>query len=517
MKRGRADVGHDCPVCAYPFSNKKRSRIECPACAYESCAHCVETYLLQERGLQAPRCMSCASPWHVDFLKSQLSVAAFRRVQAHLEDCCFERERSKLPDTIHLLQFRRRAAELRAEASEVADRAGETRRQLEFLLTRRQDLLLEADRQTELGSFRPEGSNARRFICACPVNDCAGFVERASMHCGVCQSSVCPDCWKPDGAEHRCEPQDVETVNALQYNTMPCPSCNVRIYRISGCDQMWCTHCRTTFSWESGRVIRVQTIHNPHFIEAQRAARQGIVVRQGCADEQVLWMDMADLNIAVGVPQPMTTTRFSMLEGSFVLAFGEAILRLRRRHPETATGQTEDIEHELERHLTDLRVEFLQNNIAEDAWRSGVKSARRKYGQKLENRRIISMCVQAAYDMLEVFLFETDLTTLRDTIDAAAGLLRYTNECMQRCKGSGGVWGFRADETKTFPDGRRASINRDFFLDIIEKERAGRLTPSKVTHESVVRRSRTGAIDHHNRYRVHPGDIGAFRIEWTKL
>lgn len=49
-------------------------------------------------------------------------------------------------------------------------------------------------------------------------------------------------------------------------NTRPCPTCFVPIYKISGCDQMFCTECHAKFSWRTGKVVK-GLFHNPHFFE----------------------------------------------------------------------------------------------------------------------------------------------------------------------------------------------------------------------------------------------------------
>jgi hypothetical protein len=118
----------------------------------------------------------------------------------------------------------------------------------------------------------------RLFVRACPANGCRGFLSTA-WKCGMCDVFVCPQCHEIKGeardTPHECNPENIETARLLAKDTKPCPSCGTRIFKIEGCDQMFCTQCHTAFSWRTG-AIEKGNIHNPHYYEYLRQQNQGM-------------------------------------------------------------------------------------------------------------------------------------------------------------------------------------------------------------------------------------------------
>jgi hypothetical protein len=122
----------------------------------------------------------------------------------------------------------------------------------------------------------PEGKEQekRKFIMACPDDDCRGYLS-SGYKCEMCKLFTCPHCLKIIGHDknnhnHVCNDDDVKTADFIKSTTKPCPGCGERIFKIEGCDQMWCTQCHVAFSWRTGMVDN-GVVHNPHFYAHQRA------------------------------------------------------------------------------------------------------------------------------------------------------------------------------------------------------------------------------------------------------
>lgn len=111
-----------------------------------------------------------------------------------------------------------------------------------------------------------------QFVRACPIESCRGFLS-TQWKCGLCGIHTCSKCHVPktteEDTEHTCNPDDVATAEFLEKDTKPCPKCGTGIFKIDGCDQMWCTECHSAFNWKTGR-LETGHVHNPHYFEYQR-------------------------------------------------------------------------------------------------------------------------------------------------------------------------------------------------------------------------------------------------------
>jgi hypothetical protein len=124
-----------------------------------------------------------------------------------------------------------------------------------------------------------DGHQAKKseFIQKCPLNDCKGFLK-SNWACGLCDKTVCSRCFLEKNSGHECNKDDVETAKLIKKETRECPGCNIRIFKIDGCNQMWCVECHTTFDWVTGNIVTSKT-HNPHYYEWLRKT-QGSVPRE---------------------------------------------------------------------------------------------------------------------------------------------------------------------------------------------------------------------------------------------
>lgn len=112
-------------------------------------------------------------------------------------------------------------------------------------------------------SSNPKKRNFRtEFKCpSCEI----GFLNEKYV-CNCCKQEFCEDCLVVLEPNHKCKSSDKATVKMIKETTRPCPKCASRIYRISGCNQMFCTTCHTGFDWETGKIIK-SNFHNPHRME----------------------------------------------------------------------------------------------------------------------------------------------------------------------------------------------------------------------------------------------------------
>ena len=126
-------------------------------------------------------------------------------------------------------------------------------------------LLSQSTIKQEIGKIiRDKDKLKNRYLFRC-TNCEYGFIDN-NYYCEGCNKKFCEKCLQPLVENHECKKEDIETLEIILKETKPCPNCYTRIYKISGCSQMFCTYCKTGFDWITGKKI-LNNLHNPHRME----------------------------------------------------------------------------------------------------------------------------------------------------------------------------------------------------------------------------------------------------------
>ena len=298
----------NCDVCTEKYNKSTRVKVTCPWCPFNQCAECAGIYILGHSS--DPHCMNCKKSWSREMLHENFSNKFLNKdLKERREALLFERERSLMPETQPYVEAEKNARFHAKQIEEINKKIELVRKEVAEIYAQPLGPLavehgltndLEADivrhglvadkhkivriLETDVahhhyaqqawatGGARMATHNKRQFVRACPANGCSGFLSTA-WKCGLCDIWACPDCHEVKGldrdAPHTCDPANIATAQLLAKDSRNCPNCASMIFKIDGCDQMWCTQCHTAFSWNTGRV-EVHRVHNPHYYEWMR-------------------------------------------------------------------------------------------------------------------------------------------------------------------------------------------------------------------------------------------------------
>lgn len=270
-----------CTVCFENFS-KYMKPIPCPACPRDKppsvCRTCTEQYLLESP--QDAHCMQCKHAWGYQFMHDAFSSAFVTKTyRQNRQEKALEREKGLLPQTLPLVAAERAKKEASERIKVLRAEASELRKEYEEKLG-----VIEDKIRDEMFIVKGDSRAVTKktpYLFRCPVTkkeeQCRGYIESSSWCCGLCEVKLCKKCHcvlpvEKEGAKkkkHKCKDEDVETAKMVLAETKPCPKCSTRIFKIQGCDQMFCTQCNTPFSWNTGEIV-TGVIHNPHYYEMMR-------------------------------------------------------------------------------------------------------------------------------------------------------------------------------------------------------------------------------------------------------
>ena len=284
---------NDCACCTEKFNRTTRKSIQCDKCNYDVCFVCVKTYFgSSDKELC---CMQCQNVFSKDFINKNLPKSFINgELKMFQRNLLFKQEKELMPATQekakHELHIRKLVSDMKIEKIALC----ESEKQLELTKLVIRDMQNDVNEQkfeilkkqitsanwyktyNIVGQHEISDSNSNVFIKQCPMNDCKGYLS-SEWNCGLCDVVVCDQCHEvkqgvimgESPPEHVCDVNSLATAKELIHNTKSCPCCGTLIYKIQGCDQMWCIKCNTAFDWNT-RMIVVKNIHNPHYYEWRR-------------------------------------------------------------------------------------------------------------------------------------------------------------------------------------------------------------------------------------------------------
>jgi hypothetical protein len=398
---------NDCTICCEKFNMSTRKCVKCPYCEIETCLICFKKYII---GLVSatPECMGCHKQLTLDFITESTPKVfhntEYRQARANI---LLSKEKSLLPDTQYLVEHKKNQ-NLLDEVIKNIELKHKDLLYLKRLISKQKKELDIKQKELDIDIYNINQEKRdivhqrntnhivkepkKQFIMGCPVEECRGFLSQA-WKCGLCEVYVCSKCRClkecRDDNTHICDPDTLATVNMMKTETRACPSCSVPIFKISGCPQMWCTSCHTTFCWNTGR-IETGTVHNPHFYQWQRDTNNGVAPRVP-GDNQC----------------EICPTYLTILEKNIIYKDNYNIKHLENMHraiyhirhvilpiyPLT-NGQNDN---------SDLRVMFLMNEINECQWLKLLQHRQKKSEKSHDIHQILDMLRTSLIDMFTIY------------------------------------------------------------------------------------------------------------------
>ncbi len=402
-----------CNICVEKFNKSSRKPISCNSCDHVACTSCCQNYLLT---VNIPQCMSCHREWLRKFLNNNFTKVFLDKIlKEHHKKYLFDIETSLLPNAVIESKKRRDIQSLKTDIKNIKEQIyalySQIREKEEQINEIRHGRRLNNNNETT-------ETNRINFIRRCPVDNCKGYLS-TRWKCELCSVNVCKDCHKikleaGEGEEepnHVCNADDVETARMISNNTKACPSCTVPIFKIDGCDQMWCVSCHTAFSWTTGRIQN--TVHNPHYFEWLRRNNNGNIARNpldiqcGRELDNRFIMDYDNILRKI-VNQEHNNTRRQMhivpirfTEENQKYAYLLSLFNMIRNinhilHIEIPRYSNENVET----YNLDLRIRYINNEINEVQFKRLLSSAEKRREKNREIHNILTMYCHSAIDII---------------------------------------------------------------------------------------------------------------------
>jgi hypothetical protein len=427
MSLKKKEILNPCDICTKEVTNNYT--VTCPFCNVEICESCFQYSITMD--LKTPYCVYCKKTLSLEFVLGNNETKWCREIFIpFFENLCLEKEKNYLIDTMpkykKMVEIRNLNKQIKNLPSNkkietelmkdfnskkdkhfmnlLNDKLDEKNIQKEIL--NKQIYLLEDNKKTS-----DKKENKTTYISNCPNSKCRGFITN-KYTCEICHLEICKACMSKKEEGHSCKRDDIESAQLIRESSKPCPKCYIPIFKISGCNQMFCTNCHVVFDWVTLKIDN-GSVHNVHYFDwmtNQNNSENIDLDEVACGDIINIYINLSHqvyLNY-----DDNDYYKFQKIKRMFEvnrIFHGEII---------------ENIREELIRNrFEDFRIEYLDNKISENKWKS--KIARdtinnEKYRSLIE---IFEMYVTITSDLIRQLAFKK--LTVSKLLESYTEFFRY--------------------------------------------------------------------------------------------
>ena len=208
----------ECSICIEEI--KKEDFYKCNVCNYLNCIDCHKKYLLTSVNDQ--HCINCKSVIPFDIFLNKFGekwIFFSKEYKTHRHDILLEREQSFMAETVNRIELKKIEKKLLLDKKKLLD-----------------SIIAIDSTIAKLYNKTTEPKIKASFPC--PKDTCKGFLNEEFV-CAICDIKVCKKCYieisKGFKDPHECNPEMIETFNAIKKEAKPCPCCGEFISKINGC------------------------------------------------------------------------------------------------------------------------------------------------------------------------------------------------------------------------------------------------------------------------------------------
>lgn len=237
----------DQPDCIICFEGDAESWVSCQMCNTRLCHGCMSEYMnhttLEMNKL--PVCPQCKNEFLISSMDALEDVVPY-------SECLYiylKRNPIFMSKVTNNRQMQRIIEKIREEKIEIIDRMPKC-----IALCIKVALKDKLKEVMKVNKEHVASVSHRRkcFSGVCP-NGRLEVDMNGNFLCDSCGNTFCKSCEKIMFENHICNPDDLESqryISALIH----CPTCNIPVQKVDGCDHLTCSNCKTNFSNTDGTV-----------------------------------------------------------------------------------------------------------------------------------------------------------------------------------------------------------------------------------------------------------------------